>query len=43
MGVLHVVGRVREDIAAAKLRDPAARSGLEIAVLYSGLHAIWAQ
>ena len=42
MGVLHVVGRIREDIAAAKLRDPAARSGLEIAVLYSGLHAIWA-
>ena len=36
------VGRIREDIAAAKLRDPAARSGLEIAVLYSGLHAIWA-
>lgn len=33
--------RVREDIAAAKLRDPAARSGLEIAVLYSGLHAVW--
>lgn len=33
--------RVREDVAAAKLRDPAARSGLEIAVLYSGLHAIW--
>jgi serine O-acetyltransferase len=34
--------RIREDIAAAKLRDPAARSGLEIAVLYPGLHAIWA-
>ena len=36
------ISRLREDIAAAKLRDPAARSGLEIAVLYSGLHAIWA-
>jgi serine O-acetyltransferase len=34
--------RVREDVAAAKLRDPAARGGLEIAVLYPGLHAIWA-
>ena len=27
---------MREDIAAAKLRDPAARSGLEIALLYPG-------
>ena len=36
------VARVREDIAAAKLRDPAARGGLEIAVLYPGLHAVWA-
>ncbi len=35
-------GRIREDIAAARLRDPAARGGLEIALLYSGLHAIWA-
>jgi len=34
--------RVREDIAAAKLRDPAARGSLEIALLYPGLHAIWA-
>ncbi|CAN7221180.1 serine O-acetyltransferase [Microbacterium sp. LjRoot45] len=34
--------RVREDIAAAKLRDPAARSSIEIALLYPGLHAIWA-
>ncbi|WP_292674776.1 MULTISPECIES: serine O-acetyltransferase EpsC [unclassified Microbacterium] len=33
--------RVREDLAAAMLRDPAARSKVEIAVLYSGLHAIW--
>lgn len=36
------LARLREDVAAAKLRDPAARSGLEIAVLYPGLHAIWA-
>ncbi|WP_442927704.1 serine O-acetyltransferase EpsC [Microbacterium sp. MMO-20] len=33
--------RLREDLAAAKLRDPAARSAWEIAILYSGLHAIW--
>ena len=33
--------RVREDIAAAKLRDPAARGSLEIALLYPGLHAIY--
>lgn len=42
MGLRRIVARVREDIASAKLRDPAARSGLEIAILYSGLHAIWA-
>lgn len=36
------VARVREDVTAARLRDPAARSGLEIALLYPGLHAIWA-
>jgi serine O-acetyltransferase len=34
--------RVREDVAAAKLRDPAARNGIEIALIYPGLHAIWA-
>ena len=37
-----VLGRIREDLAAAKLRDPAARTSIEIAVLYPGLHAIWA-
>ncbi|MFT4214519.1 MAG: serine O-acetyltransferase [Microbacterium sp.] len=38
---LGVIARVREDLASARLRDPAARSEWEIAVLYSGLHAIW--
>jgi serine O-acetyltransferase len=33
---------MREDLAAAKLRDPAARGSLELALLYPGLHAIWA-
>ncbi|WP_308493375.1 serine O-acetyltransferase EpsC [Microbacterium terrisoli] len=39
---MSVIGRIREDVAAARLRDPAARSGLEIALLYPGLHAVWA-
>lgn len=38
---LGALARLREDLAAAKLRDPAARSASEIAILYSGLHAIW--
>jgi serine O-acetyltransferase len=33
--------RTREDIATAKLRDPAARYGFEIWLTYPGLHAIW--
>lgn len=37
-----MIGRMREDIASARLRDPAARNGAEIALLYPGLHAIWA-
>lgn len=37
-----MIGRMREDIAAARLRDPAARTGLEVTLLYPGLHAIWA-
>lgn len=39
---MEIWGRIREDIAAAKLRDPAARSSFELALLYPGLHAIWA-
>ena len=30
-----------EDIANAKRRDPAARSGFEVFLTYSGLHAVW--
>ncbi len=33
--------RTREDIANARHRDPAARSGFEIWLTYSGLHAVW--
>jgi serine O-acetyltransferase len=32
----------RRDLQAARERDPAARSSLEVALLYSGLHAVWA-
>jgi serine O-acetyltransferase len=39
---VSVWAHVREDITAARLRDPAARSGVEVALLYPGLHAIWA-
>jgi serine O-acetyltransferase len=33
--------RIREDIATARRRDPAARSAFEVWLTYSGLHAIW--
>ena len=32
---------IREDIATARRRDPAARSSFEVWLTYSGLHAIW--
>ena len=31
----------REDLAAARAHDPAARGDVENAIVYSGLHAIW--
>lgn len=37
-----MISRMREDVAAARIHDPAARSGIEVALLYPGLHAIWA-
>ena len=33
--------QLREDLQGARERDPAARSDLEIALLYPGLHAVW--
>ncbi len=33
--------QVRRDIQAARDRDPAARSALEVALTYAGLHAVW--
>ncbi len=32
---------MREDIRTARLRDPAARSGLEVFLTSAGVHAIW--
>ena len=32
----------RRDLHAARDRDPAARNVLEVALLYAGVHAIWA-
>ena len=34
--------RLREDLDAAVAHDPAARSRWEVALLYSGVHAVWA-
>ena len=39
---MAIFRRTREDIANARRHDPAARSSLEISVVYSGLHAVWA-
>lgn len=36
-----VRARVREDLETAKRRDPAARSSLEVALTYPGVHALW--
>jgi serine O-acetyltransferase len=33
--------RIREDVANARLRDPAARSAAEVVLTYSGVHAVW--
>jgi serine O-acetyltransferase len=33
--------RTREDIATARLRDPAARTGFEVWLTYPGVHAVW--
>ncbi len=38
---MALFSRVREDIAAARRQDPAARSNAEVFFAYSGLHAVW--
>lgn len=37
----HLLGLIREDIKTVLERDPAAKSGLEVFLCYSGLHAVW--
>ncbi len=41
MKIASYTARMREDIDTVRQRDPAARSKLEIALAYSGLHAVW--
>jgi len=36
-----VRARVREDLETAKRRDPAARTSVEVALTYPGVHALW--
>ncbi|MFP7834846.1 serine O-acetyltransferase EpsC [Marisediminicola sp. LYQ134] len=38
---MSVFARAREDLRAARIHDPAARSNLEVALTYSGVHAVW--
>ena len=40
-GIIGYFSLIRQDIASALERDPAARSALEILLLYPGLHAVW--
>lgn len=40
-GAPEAVARLREDIAAVRRNDPAARTVLEVALLYPGIHALW--
>lgn len=35
------ISRLKEDIATVRSHDPAARGDLEVALVYSGLHAVW--
>jgi serine O-acetyltransferase len=37
----HLLSLIREDVAAVRERDPAAKSHLEVFLCYSGLHAVW--
>jgi serine O-acetyltransferase len=40
-GLPAAVSRAREDIEAVRRNDPAARSNLEVALFYPGVHALW--
>jgi serine O-acetyltransferase len=36
-----MLATLRRDLRSARERDPAARSSFEIAICYSGVHAVW--
>ena len=40
--IRHLADTVRDDLDAVIARDPAARSRIEVALLYPGIHAVWA-
>lgn len=40
-GLAQTIETLREDLDAAMRNDPAANSRLEVALVYSGVHAIW--
>lgn len=40
--MFKLIAMLREDLANAREHDPAARGDVENAIVYSGLHAIWA-
>ncbi|MEB3244701.1 MAG: serine O-acetyltransferase [Vampirovibrionales bacterium] len=42
MGLRRLLSLCLEDIQTARVRDPAARSMLEVLLCYPGVHAIWA-
>jgi serine O-acetyltransferase len=39
---VSLVARLREDVRAARVHDPAARTSLEVVLSYPGVHAVWA-
>ncbi|MDO5634138.1 MAG: serine O-acetyltransferase EpsC [Micrococcus sp.] len=39
---MGLFSRMKEDIANVRSHDPAARGDVEVALVYSGLHAVWA-
>ena len=41
-GIRHLLRILLEDLDAAHAHDPAARNRLEVALTYSGVHALWA-
>ncbi len=41
VGLASAVERLREDVEAIRENDPAARTGVEVLLVYPGLHALW--